>query len=134
MGNTLDKLIDRYGRKIDYLRISVIDRCNLKCVYCLPDSGITPKDPDEILSDEEILRIVSSAVSLGINKIRLTGGEPLLRKNILYLIGALAKIRGVDDFSLTTNGTLLNEYAQDLKKVGLKRINISLATLNQGKI
>lgn len=134
MGNTLDKLIDRYGRKIDYLRISVIDRCNLKCVYCMPDSGITPKEPDEILSDEEILRIVSSAVSLGINKIRLTGGEPLLRKNILYLIGALAKIRGVDDFSLTTKGTLLNEYAQDLKKVGLKRINISLATLNQGKI
>lgn len=134
MGNTLDKLIDRYGRKIDYLRISVIDRCNLKCVYCMPDSGITPKEPDEILSDEEILRIVSSAVSLGLNKIRLTGGEPLLRKNILYLIGALAKIRGVDDFSLTTKGTLLNEYAQDLKKVGLKRINISLATLNQGKI
>lgn len=125
------RLIDQYGRKIDYLRVSVTDRCNLRCVYCMPDSGIIPKRPEEILTYEEILRIVQTAVFCGINKIRITGGEPLVRKDIVYLIGALAKTKGIDDLSLTTNGILLNEYIEDLKRVGLKRTNISLDTLNR---
>lgn len=126
-------LIDRYGRKINYFRISVTDRCNLKCIYCVPNSGIIHKKSDEILSYEEILRIVKVGASCGINKIRVTGGEPLVRKNIIYLINALSKIKGINEVSLTTNGLLLDTYAKDLKKAGLKRINISLDTLNSKK-
>jgi len=129
----MKELIDQYGRKINYLRISVTDRCNLRCIYCMPETGIISKKFEEILTYEEILKIVQVGVSLGINKIRITGGEPLVRKNIVYLIGALSKIKGIDDFSLTTNGVLLTEYAKDLKKIGLKRINISLDTLNREK-
>ncbi|MFN3966634.1 MAG: GTP 3',8-cyclase MoaA [Endomicrobiia bacterium] len=129
----MKELIDQYGRKINYLRISVTDRCNLRCIYCMPDSGIISNRHEEILTYEEILKIVQGAVLWGINKIRITGGEPLVRKNIVYLIGALAKIEGINDLSLTTNGVLLEEYCEDLKKIGLKRINISLDTLNRQK-
>jgi cyclic pyranopterin phosphate synthase len=129
----MKKLIDQYARNINYLRISVTDRCNLKCIYCLPNSNIIYKHHKEILTYEEILKIVQVSVSLGINKIRITGGEPLVRENIVYLIGALSEIKGIDDLSLTTNGILLDEYVKDLKKVGLKRINISLDTLKREK-
>lgn len=129
----MKELIDQYGRKIDYLRISVTDRCNLRCIYCMPESGIISKKPEEILTYEEILKIVQAAISCGINKIRVTGGEPLVRKNIVCLIDTLAKIKEINDLSLTTNGILLNEYVEDLKKIGLKRINISLDTLNREK-
>lgn len=126
-------LIDRYGRKINYLRISVTDRCNLRCIYCMPNLGITHKEPHEILTYEEILMIVKVATSCGINKVRVTGGEPLIRKNIIYLINALTKIKNINDISLTTNGILLDVYAKDLKRAGLKRINIGLDSLDRKK-
>jgi len=129
----MKQLIDQYGRKINYLRISVTDRCNLKCIYCSPNSNILFKHRKDILTYEEIIKIVQVAVSLGINKIRITGGEPLVRKNIDYLISTLSKINGIDDISLTTNGIFLEEYAENLQKAGLKRINISLDTLKKEK-
>lgn len=127
------KLVDRYGRRISYLRISVTDRCNLRCLYCQPDLNIISKKRQEILNYEEIIKIVQTVVPLGINKIRITGGEPLIRKNIVDLINSLTKIKSVKDVSLTTNGVFLSEYVQDLKKAGLKRINVSLDTLEKEK-
>lgn len=124
-------LIDSFGRKIDYLRISVTDRCNLRCIYCMPEEGVLPKEHLEILSFEEIERLVRLFVSLGINKVRLTGGEPLIRKNITALILKLSKIDGTEDLSMTTNGILLSKFARPLKGAGLKRINISLDTLKK---
>lgn len=124
-------LVDRFNRKIDYLRISVTDRCNLRCIYCLPPERIIHKSQKDILSFEEIIEIVKVAVDLGIDKIRLTGGEPLVRKDLVGLISLLNKIEGIKDISLTTNGILLKEYALELKKAGLKRINISLDSLKK---
>lgn len=126
-------LIDKYNRKIDYLRISVTDRCNLRCIYCMPESGIIHKPHQELLSFEEIIKIVEACVFLGIDKIRLTGGEPLVRKGLVNLISALNKIEGIRDIAMTTNGILLKEYAVELKKAGLKRINISLDSLNKAR-
>lgn len=122
-------LIDSYGRKIDYLRISVTDRCNLRCIYCMPNQGIQFKNQNQILSFEQISRIVSVAVGLGIRKVRITGGEPLVRKDLPLLIGQLKKIKGLEELCLTTNGTYLVEYAPLLKKAGLDRLNISLDSL-----
>lgn len=126
-------LIDKYNRKIDYLRISVTDRCNLRCIYCMPSYGIVNKAHQELLSFEEIVEIVKAAVHLGIDKIRLTGGEPLVRKNLVNLISLLSNIEGINDISMTTNGILLKEYAAELKKAGLKRLNISLDSLRQDR-
>ncbi|MGI6036884.1 MAG: GTP 3',8-cyclase MoaA [Limnochordia bacterium] len=120
---------DGYHRKIDYLRISVTDRCNLRCVYCMPAHGVKPKAHQDILSLEEIYRLAQVAVKLGISKIRITGGEPLVRKNITSLVANLAQIPGLVDLSLTTNGLLLADMAPDLKTGGLKRVNISLDSL-----
>jgi len=122
-------LVDRYNRKIDYLRISVTDRCNLRCFYCMPASGIQKVLPQEILKYEELIEIVKSAHELGVGKFRVTGGEPLVRKGVIGFIEKLAKL-GID-FSLTTNGLLLNRYARDLLNAGLPRINISLDTLKE---
>ncbi len=126
-------LRDGYGRKIDYLRISVTDRCNLRCIYCMPESGIVPGNRREILSFEEIEKVVKVAIGLGLNKIRITGGEPLVRRNLVNLIGHLSKIRLISDLSMTTNGTFLEDYAQELKEAGLHRVNISLDTLQEEK-
>ncbi len=123
-------LIDRYNRKIDYLRISVTDRCNLRCVYCMPECGIMNKPHEDLLTFEEIAEIVKVAVDLGVDKIRLTGGEPLVRKNLANLIYLLSKIDEIKDVSMTTNGILLRQYAAQLKEAGLKRLNISLDSLN----
>lgn len=123
-------LFDRYGRKIDYLRISVTDRCNLRCRYCLPEEGIDLKPHEDILSFEEMSRIARACVVLGINKVRLTGGEPLVRKDLVQLIERLSLIEGLEDLSLTTNGLLLADYARQLKDAGLKRINLSLDSLD----
>ncbi|MDK2784625.1 MAG: 3,8-cyclase [Bacillota bacterium] len=120
---------DRLGRKIDYLRVSVTDRCNLRCLYCLPPQGVRPKTHEEILRYEEIVRLVEVAVSLGIRRVRLTGGEPLVRLGLTRLVAALAAIPGLHDLSLTTNGTLLAPLAEELKRAGLRRVNISLDTL-----
>ncbi len=121
---------DRFGRRIDYLRISVTDRCNLRCLYCMPAAGIRVKPRAEILRFEEIIRIAQVALRLGINRFRLTGGEPLIRRGILSFIRALALLPGVKDLSLTTNGTLLSQMKERLFEAGIRRLNISLDTLN----
>ena len=123
-------MFDRFNRPINYLRISVTDRCNLRCTYCMPEEGIQNLDHSEILSFEEITEFTRLAVANGIIKLRLTGGEPLVRKGIVDLVAMLAAIEGLEDFSMTTNGTLLSKFAVELKKAGLKRVNISLDSVN----
>lgn len=120
---------DRLGRNIDYLRISVTDRCNLRCVYCMPAEGVSYRAHGEILSYEEIVHLVSAGAKLGIRRLRLTGGEPLVRTGITELIKQLKAIPGIEDLSLTTNGILLTPLAEGLKAAGLNRVNISLDTL-----
>ncbi len=124
-------LLDPFRRKINYLRISITDRCNLRCRYCMPEEGMSLISHEEILTYEEIVRIVRVFSREGISKVRLTGGEPLIRKGIVNFISCLSQIEEIKDLSLTTNGILLKEFAQDLKKVGLKRINISLDSLRR---
>ena len=126
-------LTDSWGRKITYLRISVTDRCNLRCVYCMPPEGIQPQPHDAILRYEEIAAVVRAAAQQGITEVRLTGGEPLTRPNFPALVGMLAAIPGIQDISLTTNALLLERYALPLAEAGLKRVNISLDTLNPVK-
>ncbi len=120
---------DSFQRPINYLRISVTDRCNLRCVYCMPEAGVNLMSHYDILSYEEIYTVVRAAAELGINRIRLTGGEPLVRAGITDLINLLAGIETIKDLSLTTNGILLAQYATALKEAGLERVNISLDTL-----
>ncbi|MHB9094650.1 MAG: GTP 3',8-cyclase MoaA [Eubacteriales bacterium] len=124
---------DAFQRNINYLRISVTDKCNLRCVYCMPEEGIELTAHEEVLRLEEILQVIRSAVIVGIRKIRFTGGEPLVRKGITDLIEMVDKIPEIDDIALTTNGILLPEMATGLKKAGLKRVNISLDTLSPEK-
>jgi cyclic pyranopterin phosphate synthase len=121
---------DGFGRRIDYLRISVTDRCNLRCIYCMPPEGVAWKPHDEMLSLEEIERFAKVAVQEGISKIRLTGGEPLVRSGIVDHVRRLREITGIEAIALTTNGTLLRRYAADLKDAGLERVNVSLDTLD----
>jgi len=120
---------DSSGRKIDYLRVSVTDRCNLRCRYCMPAEGIERKTHDEILRYEEIARIVQAAVPCGITRLRLTGGEPLVRPDFLTLVDMLCGLDGLQDVAVTTNGQLLSRYARELHAAGLRRINVSLDTL-----
>ena len=119
-------LQDKFLRVIDYLRLSITDRCNLRCLYCMPEEGIVPSGHRDILSYEEILRVVEIAAVLGVRKVRLTGGEPLTRKNIVFLISSLKRIRGIEDLSMTTNGVLLEQYARELADAGLDRVNVSM--------
>lgn len=126
-------LIDRYGRSITYLRVSVTDRCNLRCVYCMPADGIVRQSHDAIMRFEEIAAVVRAAAEMGIHKVRLTGGEPLVRLDLPELVQMIAGIPGIDDISLTTNGILLERTAQALKDAGLTRVNISLDTLQPEK-
>jgi len=121
---------DAFGRRIDYLRISVTDRCNLRCVYCMPPDGIEWKPSGDILSFEEIERFARVAAAEGISKIRLTGGEPLVRRGIVDHVRRLRETTGIEAIALTTNATLLPEHAADLAAAGLRRINISLDTLD----
>ncbi|MFY9609371.1 MAG: GTP 3',8-cyclase MoaA [Blastocatellia bacterium] len=126
-------VLDRYNRPVRDLRISVTDRCNFRCTYCMPFDEYVWIDKREILTFEEITRLASLFVPLGVNKIRLTGGEPLLRKDLATLIGKLSSIGGIDDLCLTTNGALLEEQAPAFVAAGLRRINVSLDTLDTGK-
>jgi GTP 3',8-cyclase len=126
-------LTDSFGRTITYLRISLTDRCNLRCVYCMPADGIHWTPFADLLSDDQIVHIVEVAASLGIRKIRLTGGEPLVRPGILTLVRRIAAIPGIQDLSLTTNGILLENLAAPLAEAGLKRVNVSLDTLDKDK-
>ena len=124
---------DQYGREIEYLRISLTDLCNLRCVYCMPEEGVCKLPHDRILSLEEVAEIAGAAVELGIRKIRLTGGEPLVRRGIVGLVRSLRALPGLRELTLTTNGILLPELAQPLRDAGLDRVNISLDTLDAEK-
>lgn len=126
-------MLDRYNRDIHYLRISVTDRCNLRCKYCMPEEGVKLIDHKDILSFEEINEFTKVAVTNGINKVRITGGEPLVRRNIVELVKLLSQIKELDDLSLTTNAILLKDFAKPLSEAGLKRVNISLDTLDPEK-
>lgn len=124
------KLIDSHGRRINYLRLSVTDRCNLRCCYCMPAEGIHRRQHGDMLSYEELYRVAREAVDLGIGKIRITGGEPLVRKGVTGFIEKLAAIPGLRELVLTTNGVLLREMAAQLRSAGVQRLNISLDSLN----
>jgi cyclic pyranopterin phosphate synthase len=126
---TMKLLLDNYDRKINYLRLSITDRCNLRCRYCMPEEGVELVGHKDLLTYEEIVRTIEVFACHGITKIRLTGGEPLVRRGVVDLIKRIARIEGVKDLSLTTNGVLLKDYARDLAEAGLRRINISLDTL-----
>ncbi len=120
---------DGHSRVIDYLRVSVTDRCNLRCIYCMPPEGVTLGEHNDMLSFEEIVAVVTAGAELGVRKVRFTGGEPLVRLRLCDLITAVCRIDGIEDLSLSTNGTLLRECAADLKAAGLSRVNISLDSL-----
>ncbi|MDR1358811.1 MAG: radical SAM protein, partial [Coriobacteriales bacterium] len=121
---------DQHGRTIDYLRISVTDRCNLRCRYCMPEEGVSWKSHDSMLSLEEIAEFVRIAAGEGFKRIRLTGGEPLVRLGIADLVAALDAMPGIESVAMTTNGILLPKMAEQLKAAGLSRVNISLDTLD----
>jgi cyclic pyranopterin phosphate synthase len=125
----MNNLRDNYQRTIDYLRISITDRCNLRCIYCMPSEGLIPIEHKEILRYEEIARLIRIAAGIGVRKVRITGGEPLVRKDVASLIAMIKNIEGIKDLSLTTNGILLSRYADELAEAGLERINISLDSL-----
>lgn len=127
-------LIDKFGRTIDYLRISVTDRCNLRCSYCIPKGFNDFETPDHWLTFDELMRVVRAFVRLGTKRFRLTGGEPLVRKNLIDLVHRIKKIDEVEDLSITTNGTLLTSHAKSLFEAGLDRLNISLDSLNRKNI
>ena len=120
---------DTFRRSINYLRISVTDRCNLRCVYCMPPEGVASKARDEILSYDEIARVVQAAAGLGVRRVRLTGGEPLVRAGLPDLVATIARTSGIEEVSLTTNGLLLARHAEALAQAGLRRVNVSLDTL-----
>lgn len=126
-------MFDQYNRRINYLRISVTDRCNLRCTYCMPEEGIEQMAHSDILSFEEIITFVNVAVKQGFEKVRITGGEPLVRKGIISLIASLAKIPEINDLSMTTNGVLLKQFAKQLREAGLQRINVSLDAIDASK-
>ncbi len=123
-------MYDRYDRRIRYLRISVTDRCNLRCRYCMPEDGVPLRSHAEMISYERIVEVVREAALLGIDKVRLTGGEPLVRRGIADLIAMLAKVPGLSHVAMTTNGVLLPDYAASLRAAGLSSINVSLDTLD----
>ncbi len=126
----MEPVRDSHGRTIDYMRVSVTDRCNLRCIYCVPPDNLQFIDRTELLSYEEITRVATIAAGMGIRKVRVTGGEPLVRKDLPFLVQALAKIAGIEDVSLTTNGMLLGRFAGRLAEAGLKRVNVSLDSLD----
>jgi cyclic pyranopterin phosphate synthase len=126
-------MFDSCNRHINYLRISVTDRCNLRCTYCMPEKGICKEDPATLLSYEEIAGIAATGAEIGITKLRITGGEPLVRKDLPRLISMLSSVGGITDLSMTTNGVLMEQYAKELSMAGLHRVNISLDTLDPVK-
>jgi cyclic pyranopterin phosphate synthase len=126
-------IIDRFGRTFNYLRIAVNEKCNFRCIYCMPEEGVPFKPKNEILTTNEILRVVKVVSDLGVNKIRFTGGEPLLRGDIVKLVGKSSSTPGIESIHLTTNGVLLGRYAGNLKEAGLTGVNISIDTLNPEK-
>ena len=126
-------MIDRLGRNITYLRISVTDKCNLRCRYCMPEDGVCKKDHADMLTEDEFIDAVKAAAELGITKVRITGGEPLVKKNIVSICRRTAEVTGIREVCLTTNGVLLPELAKPLRETGVKRLNLSLDTLKPEK-
>ncbi|HVO27505.1 MAG TPA: GTP 3',8-cyclase MoaA [Candidatus Margulisiibacteriota bacterium] len=126
--------LDGFGRTIDYLRISVIDHCNLRCVYCMPLSGLKFARSDDLLSPAEIERIAGAAIAVGFRKVRLTGGEPTLRPDLLEIVERLGRLSGLRDIAMTTNGILLPRLAEPLVRAGLRRVNIHIDTLHPGRL
>lgn len=124
-------LTDKFGRQINYLRLAVVDRCNLRCTYCMPENGLPWIKQNDLMTDEEMLRICSVFTDLGVDKIRITGGEPFVRKNCIELIEKISQLQGLTDISLTTNGLLTEQYIPKLKVFGVKSVNLSLDTLNE---
>ncbi len=126
-------MIDQYGRDITYLRLSVTDRCNLRCRYCMPEEGVVIRRHEDMLTEDEMIAAVEAAAALGITKLRITGGEPLVKRNILSICRRAARVPGIAEVCLTTNGVLLPEMAEGLREAGVRRINLSLDTLDPGK-
>lgn len=126
-------MLDSYNREINYLRISVTDRCNLRCRYCMPEDGVKLMSHNDILSFEEIVEVVKTARENGITRVRLTGGEPLVRHGIAKLVNMIGRLEGIEEVAMTTNGILLEKYANELAAAGLKRVNISLDTVDPVK-
>lgn len=126
-------MIDTYGRCITYLRLSVTELCNLRCRYCMPEDGICKKDHSEMLTEDEMIAAVEAAASIGVKKLRITGGEPLVKKNIVSICRRAAHVPGIEDLAITTNGIGLSELAAPLREAGVNRVNISLDTLNPEK-
>ena len=124
---------DTYGREITYLRLSVTELCNLRCRYCMPADGVCKKEHDDMLTEEEIVMAVETAAELGVNKLRITGGEPLVKKNIVSICSRTAAVPGIREVCITTNGTRLPELAKPLRDAGVGRLNISLDTLDADK-
>ena len=126
-------LVDNHGRKINYLRLAVTDRCNLRCFYCMPEDGLNWLSRKELMTYEEMLRACSLLVNMGIEKIRITGGEPFVRKDIMQFLTGVSKLPGVKELSLTTNGVLTAPYVPELKRIGVRSVNLSLDTLDAGR-
>ncbi len=126
-------MIDNYNRQINYLRVSVTDKCNLRCRYCMPEEGVPHREHSDMMTAEETLMAIQAAAELGINKIRITGGEPLVKRGIVKLCKTVADTQGIEEVCITTNGVLLPKYAEELKAAGVDRLNISLDTLNPEK-
>ena len=126
-------MIDTYGRQITYLRLSVTELCNLRCRYCMPEDGVCKKRHEEMLTQEEMILAIRAAAALGIRKLRITGGEPLVKSNIVELCRAAAAVDGIEEVCLTTNGTLLPKLAAPLREAGVRRLNISLDTVDAEK-
>lgn len=126
----MDRLYDQYDRLHDYLRLSITDRCNLRCVYCMPKEGLPFFPSDKVMSQDEIIEMVENFAEMGISKFRITGGEPLLRTDVVDIVRRIKNVDGVEDVSITTNGLFLGKLAKDLKEAGLDRLNISLDTFD----
>lgn len=126
-------MIDKYGREISYLRLSVTELCNLRCRYCMPEEGVCKKRHEDMLTQEEMLDAVKAAAELGIRKVRITGGEPLVKRDILSICRGVARTEGIEEVCITTNGLLLPELAKPLREAGVSRVNISLDTLDEKK-
>ena len=126
-------MLDNFGREITYMRMSVTELCNLRCRYCMPEDGVCKKTHEQMLTEDEMINAVRAASSLGVKKLRITGGEPLVKKNIVSICARSAEVEGINEVCLTTNGTLLPKLAKPLKDAGVKRLNISLDTLSEEK-
>lgn len=127
-------MIDGFGRRIEYLRVSVTDKCNLRCVYCMPEEGLSWLRKEQLLSYEEIVEVIATMAPLGLRRVRITGGEPLVRRDLPELVGLIAAVPGIEDLSLSTNAVLLEEHAEALRGAGVNRVNISLDSLRPDRI